>query len=527
MKRKILLCFVICSYFGQIFTQKTDNNETIRRIGLKESNVMEIAFNLCEVYGPRLTGSAKLNNAQDWAVAELKSWGLVNVAKEEWGTFGRGWQLEHFEMHAYSPDYWQVIAYPKAWSPSTNGLVTGEIIYLQANSSQELEKYKGNLKGKMVMLDTIRDVNEWFDAPAKRYISDDLLQMANAPLPSPRPRRNWATGPGQSFNKELWTLLDKEQPLCIIDRNFKGDLGTVFVTGARVGGQEDKKAQDEGVRIIPQVTMAVEHYNRILRLISKGHSPKLSINIKSRYENPNNGIVHNIIAEIPGTDLKDEVVMFGAHMDSWHTGTGATDNGAGSSVMMEVARILSKYIKESGEKPRRTLRLALWSGEEQGLLGSVNYVRKHFAETEPGGWIPKVLKPEQQKVSAYYNLDNGTGKIRGIYTQGNEEVIPIFREWLDAFKDLGANTITIENTGGTDHQAFDGVGIPGFQFIQEPIAYSNRTHHSNMDNWDHLVADDLMQAATVIASIVWQTSQKDKKMPRKPSNIDPPVKSKP
>ena len=525
MYKVSFILFLVINAVFYSYAQPKDFNETIRKIGLKESKVMDIASSICDVYGPRLTGSAKLSKAQDWAVTELKSWGLTNVIKEEWGPFGRGWHLEHFEMHANTPDYWPVIAYPKAWSPSTNGLVSGDLIYLQANDVKELEKYKGKLNGKIVMLDTIRDLKEWFDAPAKRYNSEELLQMANAPIPSPRPRRDWSRA-GGSFSQDLWNFLDTEQPICIIDRNYKGDLGTVFVTGARQGGQEGKRAQDKDVRIIPQVTMSVEHYNRLLRLIHKGMSPKLSLNIKSRYELPNKGMEHNVIAEIPGTELKDEVVMFGAHFDSWHAGTGATDNGAGSAVMMEVVRILNEYVKSTGEKPKRTLRLALWSGEEQGLFGSINYVRRHFAETEPGGWIPKALKPEQEKISAYYNLDNGTGKVRGIYTQGNKDVTHIFREWLDSFKDLGANTITLENTGGTDHLAFDGVGIPGFQFIQEPIAYSNRTHHSNMDNWDHLVGEDLMQAATVIASVVWQTAQMDEKMPRKPLNMDTPTTTK-
>jgi Zn-dependent M28 family amino/carboxypeptidase len=229
---------------------------------------------------------------------------------------------------------------------------------------------------------------------------------------------------------------------------------------------------------------------------------------------------YNVLAEIPGSDKKDEVVMFGAHFDSWHTGTGATDNGAGSAVMMEVARILNEIIRQTGEKPRRTLRLALWSGEEQGLYGSINYVRKHFAETEPGGWIPKSLKPDQEKISAYYNLDNGTGKIRGIYLQGNEKAVPVFRKFLEPVKDLDAATITLSNTGGTDHLAFDGVGIPGFQFIQEPMAYSTKTHHSNMDNWDHLVAEDMKQAATVIALVVWQTAQMEEKLPRKTLTLE-------
>lgn len=522
MQFRIISIFIsICFVFSSVAQEQSkDFNKEFRRIGLEESQVMEIASNICDVYGPRLTGSVKLDKAQNWAVTELKRMGMANVQKEEWGKFGRGWQLDHFEMHAWSPDYWPVLGYPKAWSPSTNGTVTGDIIYLQANSEEDLAKYKGKLKDKFVLLDTIRDVKEWFDAPSKRLTAEELLEMANAPLPTPRPRRDWARTGGMSFNRILWNFLSEEKPLGILDRHYKGDGGTVFVTGAATGDRVQKRPQDEGVSIIPQVTIAVEHYNRLIRLLYKGVTPKISLEIKAKYEMPNGGMEHNVIAEIPGSDLKEEIVMFGAHFDSWHAGTGATDNGAGSAVMMEAARIIQEYIKTSGEQPRRTLRLALWSGEEQGLFGSSNYVRKHFAETEPDSWIPKALKPAHDKVSAYYNLDNGTGKIRGIYTQGNANVIPLFREWLDPFKDLGAHTITLENTGGTDHLAFDGIGIPGFQFIQEPISYSSKTHHSNMDNWDHLVEDDLKQAAVIIASMVWQTAQRSEKLPRKPLNME-------
>ena len=241
--------------------------------------------------------------------------------------------------------------------------------------------------------------------------------------------------------------------------------------------------------------------------------------MKSKYTNADE-MEHNIIAEIPGTDLKDEVVIFGAHFDSWHTSTGATDNGAGSAVMMEAARILLQTIKESGIQPRRTLRLALWTGEEQGLFGSRAYVGDHYADFAENGWTPQGIKPAQKSVSAYYNLDNGTGKIRGVFLQGNEKVGPIFREWLSPFEEMEASTLTLQNTGGTDHLPFDGVGIPGFQFIQEPVAYFARTHHSNMDNYDHLVADDLKQAATIIAYFVWQTSQRDEMMPRKEMDLD-------
>jgi Zn-dependent M28 family amino/carboxypeptidase len=240
--------------------------------------------------------------------------------------------------------------------------------------------------------------------------------------------------------------------------------------------------------------------------------------LRATYTNPD-GMEHNIIAEIPGSDLKDEVVMLGAHFDSWHTGTGATDNGAGSAVMMEASRIILETIKETGIKPRRTIRLALWTGEEQGLLGSRGYVKDHFANASPEGTIQSIKEAEQSKISGYFNLDNGTGKVRGVYLQGNQAVMPIFRAWLDPFKDLGATTLTMQNTGGTDHQSFDAAGIPGFQFIQEPIAYSTRTHHSNMDNLDHLVEDDLKQAATVIASFVLHTAMRDEKLPRKTTEL--------
>ncbi len=517
MKRTPLLLLAALIFSLPLLAQeKVDEemNKLFRKHGLEQSQVMDIASYVTDVYGPRLTGSPMLDKATEWAVKTLKDWGMQNVHLEEWGPFGRGWELQHFEMHAKAPSYWPVIAFPKAWSPSTNGEVTGEVVYLQATNEEDLEQYKGKLRGKFVLLDTIRDISEWFEAPADRFDAENLLEMANKPMPTPRPRRNWRGLGGFSFNQKLWQFLTDESPAAVLDRSYKGDLGTVFVSGARAGGEDVWRPYQEGAKVVPQATLSVEHYNRILRNLQKGITTTLSLDLKARYTNPD-GMEHNIIAEIPGTDLRDQVVMFGAHFDSWHTATGATDNGAGSAVMMEVARILLKTIEETGQRPRRTLRLALWSGEEQGLYGSRNYVQQHFAETEGNTYTPKALKPEQAKVSGYFNLDNGTGKIRGVYLQSNDKVGHIFRAWLDPFADLGATTLTLDNTGGTDHLAFDGVGIPGFQFIQDPVAYSTRTHHSNMDNLDHLVADDLKQAATIIASFVWHTSQRDEMLPRK------------
>jgi hypothetical protein len=311
-----------------------------------------------------------------------------------------------------------------------------------------------------------------------------------------------------------------KQPAVLIDRGSKGSYGTIFVTGASAptvnggrGNVRDPKVQG----VLPQFTLAVEHYNRIARLLKKGRPVEMEMDLQTTFFD-SDLMGRNVIAEIPGTDPKlgKQVVMLGGHFDSWHSSTGATDNGSGSAVMMEAIRLITVLMKETGMKPRRTIRIALWSGEEQGLLGSRAYVQQHFAErSERRGPVSKVL-PGHATLSGYYNLDNGTGKVRGVYLQGNSSVTPIFRAWLAPFKDLGASTLTLSNTGGTDHLAFDGVGLPGFQFIQDPVAYSTQTHHSSMDGWDHAVAEDLQQAATIIASFVWHTAQRDEMLPRKP-----------
>ena len=500
---------LICSLSAQEMAND-DLNKIIQKHGLEQSQVMDIASWVCDIYGPRLTGSPMLDKATDWALGQLRDWKMENVHTESWGPFGRGWEMTHFEMHAASPNYFPIIAYPKAWSPSTNGMITGEVVYLDAASEEELAKYQGKLKDKFVLIDTLRVLKEWEKPLATRFDSEKLLELANAPSPTPRSFRNYR-GSGANFIKTMMTFLEREEPAAFLTRSYKGDLGTVFVSSARA---TEGRSWKEGAKVIPQATISVEHYNRIFRMINKGLTVKLSMNLQVKFSNPD-GMEHNILADIPGTDLKDEVVMFGAHFDSWHSATGATDNGAGSAVMMEVARILKETIKESGIQPRRTLRLALWTGEEQGLLGSRAYVKNHLAVTDTfGNYI--ATKPMQEKISAYYNMDNGTGKVRGIYLQGNEAARPVFRAWLDPFKEMGANTITLSNTGGTDHRSFDAVGVPGFQFIQDPVAYWTRTHHSNMDNWDHLVEDDLKQAATIIASFVMHTAMRDEKIPRKP-----------
>ncbi len=485
----------------------------IKKHGIEESRVMEIASWLTDVYGPRLTGSPMLDKATEWTVETLKEWGMTNVHLDEWGPFGRGWELQHFEMHVAEPSYFSVLAYPKAWSPSTSGPVEGEVIYLDAGTVEELKTYKGSLRGKFVLLDTIRQVNEWFKPPAERRDADDLLSLANKGIQASSNRRRRLPPSGASFSGALWDLLYDEGAIAVLDRSYKGDLGTVFVSGARAS---EKGPRDIDAKVVPQLTVSIEHYNRIFRILQKGLPVKIKLDLRTAFTNPDQ-MEHNIIAEIPGDDLADEVVMFGAHLDSWHAATGATDNAAGSAVMMEVARILLKTIEETGVKPRRTLRLALWTGEEQGLRGSRSYVQDHFTNVDPFDG-PTEFSAAQQKISAYYNLDNGTGKVRGVFLQGNSQVSEIFRRWLEPFHDLDATTLSLSNTGGTDHLSFDAVGIPAFQFIQDPISYSTRTHHSNMDHWDHLVEEDLQQAATVIASFVLHTAMRDDRLPRKEQN---------
>jgi carboxypeptidase Q len=500
----------------------------IRDEGLKRSQVMEILSYLTDVSGPRLTGSPNIKSAQEWARGKLSQWGLQNAHLEAWGPFGRGWSLEGFQVNMIKPHYNPIMAYPKAWSPGTNGAVRGAVVYFDTKNEADLEKYQGKLKGAIVLMDKPRDVKAHFDSEARRMNEEDLLKLANADSPG-EARRRFELTPEQKIAAELtlkkWRMAVAEGAAVILEPG-RGDGGTIFVQSVTIPVPVDTpfdkrpRAYAKDVTgVLPQAVVAAEHYNRMIRMIEKGVPVQMEVNIDTRFYDQDL-MSHNVIAEIPGTDLKDEVVMLGAHFDSWHGGTGATDNAAGSAVCMEAVRIL----RTLGFKPRRTIRIALWSGEEQGLLGSRAYVAEHFGKrvdqpgTQPGAQAttPQFeIKPDNEKVAGYFNLDNGTGKIRGVYMQGNEDVRPIFRAWLAPFKDLGAATLSVSNTGGTDHLSFDAVGIPGFQFIQDPVEYDTRTHHSNMDVYDRIQEDDMRQAATIMAAFVYNTAMRDKKLPRK------------
>lgn len=604
--------------FAQRSREPAENVDTevinkIKEEGLKKSQAMETISFLTDVHGPRLTNSPQLRNAAEWTKGRLTKWGLENVHLEPWGPFGRGWSLEGFTANMLEPTFTPIIAVPKAWSPSTPKTIRGTPILLDAAKEEDLEKYRGKLRRAIVLLSPARDVKAIFDSPAKRQSDAQLLALANgetrsryvtpsnaAPTNAPTPAGAPGATPGSQFGataeqraafalqNKKWQMIYDEGAAVVLEPG-RGDGGTIFVasatlppssTGSRDGQSASSSNQppsagdnsaNRGPRawskdcpeIVPQVVVAVEHYNRIVRMLQKESPVQLEIDIAARYHT-DDLMCFNILGEIPGGDLKDELVMLGGHFDSWHGGTGATDNAIGCGVALEAVRILQSL----GIKPRRTVRLALWTGEEQGLLGSKAYVTDHFgkATTPPsqsssksgrgsrgagtqarstsegsaaGSTQPRPdnekdenkpavtppvpprptkyeLKPDHSKFAAYFNLDNGTGKVRGVYLQGNEAVRPIFHAWLVPFTDLGALTLSPNNTGGTDHLSFDAVGLPGFQFIQDQLEYDTRTHHSNMDVFDRLQEDDIKQASVIMASFVYHAAMRDEKLPRKP-----------
>ncbi|HEX6047664.1 MAG TPA: M20/M25/M40 family metallo-hydrolase [Gemmatimonadaceae bacterium] len=483
----------------------------IKAEGERRSQVMEIASWLTDVYGARLTGSPSTKAAADWTAKKLTEWGMSNVRLERWGPFGRGWTNERMVAHAMTPTPFPIIAYASAWTPGTKGAVRGDVVLIDADSVPDLEKYRGKLRGKIVFTQPPRDsVPPRFAPDAVRLADSSLARMAQASFAADPPRGGGgpsANSPQASrfqaamaLQRALGQFLGDEGVLAAVSPG-RGEDGTVFVGG---GGSRDPSNPTK----VPGIVFAAEHYGRIARMVEKGIPVTVELDVKNTFHDDDLNSF-NIVAEIPGTDprLKDEVVMLGAHFDSWHTGTGATDNAAGSAVMLEALRL----IKATGLRPRRTIRLALWTGEEQGLLGSRAYVREHFGDRATG----QIKQPDHDRFSGYFNVDNGTGAIRGVYLQKNEAVAPIFKAWMDAYNDPRMRTLTANNTGGTDHLAFDAVGLPGFQFIQDPVAYGSRTHHSNQDVYERLVAGDMRHNAAVVATFVYLTANRDQKLPRK------------
>ncbi|WP_428330136.1 M28 family peptidase [Mucilaginibacter sp.] len=494
--------FLSISVYAQQDMPDTAVFTRIKHEELSNSHIPEIAHNLTDAAGSRLTNSPGFKRAGDWAITTMKKWGLTNAAFEPWGEFGKGWELEDFSIVVNKPFTKVVIAYPEPWTGNTNGPQQGEVVLVdQANmfKASYIDKHAAEFKGKIILVTgPAVDFNVNFQPAAKRYTAAELDTLQDSyMIPVAMIDRYKAYF---KVLQESSAALKKTGVLAVISTEGGNNNGVVFVQGY-IGYKLNDAIG------VPKVSMGIEDALQIKRMVEGGQHVELSINIKGRFTT-DAPTAYNVVAEIPGTDpkLKSQLVMLGGHLDAWASSTGATDNGAGCTVMMEAVRLIQTLKLH----PKRTIRIALWSGEEQGVLGSYNYVKNHFRAAYPGD-----AKPEQKYVSAYFNLDNGTGKIRGIYAQGNTAVKPIFEQWLKPFYGMGAQTVTLKNTGSTDHLPFDWAGIPGFQFIQDPIDYETRTHHSNMDNYDHLQMDDLKQAAIIVASFVYQTSVRADMLPRK------------
>jgi carboxypeptidase Q len=512
--------------------------------GPARAPIMETVYNLTDRYGPRLTNSPQYRAAGDWAVAQLKEWGLNNVHLEPFTTVpppaaptpanananaantesanaagpaagGRGgargpipsWQMTGYSGAMIEPSYMPIIGYPQAWSGGTKGPITGEAILAPPiQTMADMDKLHGKLAGKIVLTASEPELALPITPMAHRYTDDELNGLI--PEVFPAGRGGAAGGRGgnanltpeeqQAFTRRQTTFWQDEGALAIITTSARGQSGIVFASnGSSRAGDPTKN--------LPSLAVTAEHYNRITRLLEHNVPVKLTFDIKVEWDTTKTE-AFNVIAEIPGATKPNELVMVGGHFDSWHMGTGATDNAVGSAVAMEVMRIL----KSLNLKMDRTVRMALWSGEEEGELGSQAYVKDHFADPQD-----MKLKPEHDGFAGYFNVDNGAGKIRGIYLQGNETVRPIFEQWFAAIKDLTPGAITIRNTGGTDHQSFDAVGLPGFQFIQDPLDYDSRTHHSNMDVYDRVQQADIEQMAIIEALFVYNAATRPDKLPRK------------
>ncbi|HXY13804.1 MAG TPA: M20/M25/M40 family metallo-hydrolase [Terriglobales bacterium] len=502
--------------------------QEIRDEGLHHSHAMEYASALMDGIGPRLTGSPNLKKANEWTREQFAAMGCSNAHLEDWGEFGMGWQQINTWVRMASPDTAVFIAQAAPWSPSTNGTIKAPAISMEVSKEEDLNKFKGKLAGRIVLLGEMREVKPVDKPLFKRLDEKDLARIAEYPVKPEHEFDEMEYFKKQELRAKVAGFIASERAIAVVlpsrdGQNSGGSGGTIFDDGSFSWFSY----QREHAPPLPVVVMAIENYGRVYRLL-KAHVPvTIEMNVDTVFSGDHeHGF--DTIAEIPGADpkLKDELVMVGGHLDSWASGTGATDNGAGTVVAMEVMRILNAL----QVKPRRTIRVGLWTGEEQGEFGSAGYVKDHFGfvplSTAPDQlklpeWLRKAagpvqLKPDQQKISGYFNVDNGSGRIRGVYLQENAAIGPIFEQWIEPLKDLGVSTLSMRNTGGTDHETFDAVGIPGFQFIQEPLDYGSRTHHSNMDVYERLQADDLAQAATIEAIFVYNAAMRDQMLPRKP-----------
>jgi carboxypeptidase Q len=517
MATTVVCAVAVIGLYAQA-TEKIDYEilTKIRDEGLNRSQAMELEGWIADVYGPRITGSPGYRQAADWAMKKMTELGFSNVHAEKW-PFGKGWALTRFSATMVEPQLMPLIGTPRAWTPGTGAAVTAEVVRVDIASDADFAKYRGKLAGKIVLMQPVREV-KMLEGRITWRMDDDLLREAAAmPIPPPRVVRPQPSGP--TLQEKVQQFLLAEKVVAAFDRGSdqsvvmaggmegmtpmtqRTDGGTVFVSAP--GPHDNANAG----KVVPAVTLAVEQYNRMVRILEKGIPVKVELNIGAEFFDETDGNGMNIVGELPGTDLAREVVLLGGHLDTEPGATGATDDAAGCVVMMEAVRIL----KALGVAPRRTIRVALWDAEESGLLGSKAYVREHLADI-----TTMQLKPEHEQLSAYYNIDNGTGRIRGVWTQGNMAVRPIFQQWIEPLKDLGVTTLAGRSVSGSDYASFDDAGIPAFQFIQDRLEYNSRTHHSNMDYLDRVQRDDLLQMAVVVATFAYQTAMRDGKLPRKP-----------
>ena len=496
----------------------------IRQEAFARSQVAASLKELTETIGPRLTNSPAYARSTAWARTRLQGYGLANVHEEVYDpAFGRGWEYRASRVELLSPRAMPVHAAPKAWTPGTGGPVEGEVVKATLKDREDLEKQKGKLRGKIVLLDDVRPYKPSDKPGFRRHSDEDLGELRTFPVPEDaepdaHDKRVEAYRKRQAFERELNAFLEQEGALATLSVSSR-DNGILRVTG----GGSRKAGEPVGVTAL---VVAAEHYNQLVRAVDRGQDVRLRIDVDAGFTSEEDLPATNVFADLPGSGKAGEVVLIGAHLDSWHTGTGASDNGAGVVVMMEAMRIL----KAVGARPKRTIRLALWGGEEQGLHGSSGYVAKYLADwPEPTDPEQKVLprayqrgtgplqrRRDYERFAAYFNFDNGTGRIRGIYAQENHAAVPIFKAWLEPFNDLDAEIVSTRNTGSTDHIPFDRVGLPGFQFVQDPADYFAHVHHTHLDTYDHVVPDDLKQAAAIIASFAWHAATREERFPRKP-----------
>ena len=520
----VLAVFLSPSLSAQIDLDVVNN---IREQGFYNSQVMDTLQHLSDVIGSRLSGSPQLLAANNWTRDKLEQWGLENAHLEGF-EFGRGWSYQSASIDLIAPRQTSFHGIPVAWTPGTDGSIEAELVYVDAVTASELQIYQGQLRGKIVLLSDARDLGVPSNDVFVRRDSSDLRDLVEFEIDSgPSHRRASAAGRDFSlqryyFRRALSAFLLEEGALAgVMSSSRDGGLINVFGFDHRPGNTFS----------IPTMIIEAEQYNMIMRLIDLRQAPRLRINIAATFHDDDHQN-YNTVAEIPGQGDNPEIVMVGAHLDSWHASTGSVDNGAGVAITMEAVRILAAL----DIKPKRTIRIGLWAGEEQGLHGSYNYVKDHFvSRPEPldeaeralshrlwssPGW-PIEKKEDYDRLSAYFNIDNGSGRIRGIYTEGNVAVKPIFQSWFGPFSDLAASTITLRATGGTDHESFDDVGLPGFQFIQDRLDYGTRLHHTHIDSLDHVVEKDVIQAATILAHFLYQAAMMDERMPREPIPVAP------